>query len=383
MNFSLLIGIWLGILQLPEAQLPFRFEFRNDDGHPVMIIYNADEKIVCDEISTKGDSLFIRLPLYDSEFRLKMGVGELKGNWINRGRRTPATIAFSATKDITGRFPLSGKGSSAPLAEGRWETWFDAGSPDSSLAIGLFRVKDQVVHGTFLTESGDHRFLEGVIDGDSLKLSVFDGAHAWLYLARVQGESMEGLYYSGNHYKGPFRAKRNDSISLRDPSGITRVEGPFDFRLPDPDSNLVSLTDVEYRNKVRLIQIMGSWCPNCMDETVFLDSVYRLRREEGLEVIGLAFERPENFSLAAENVRRMKKRLQVSYPVLIAGVAKKGEVEKVLPAVQGFFSYPTLMVIDRKGQVVKVHTGFSGPATGEAWVRYQAEFRKMLDRILR
>jgi hypothetical protein len=120
-----------------------------------------------------------------------------------------------------------------------------------------------------------------------------------------------------------------------------------------------------------------------MDETKFLDSVYAARKEEGLEIFGLAFERSENFTTAAANVRRMKTRLEVDYPVLIAGVARKGEVEKVLPAVKNFFSYPTTIFIDRKGNVVKVHAGFSGPATGEAWLKYQQDFRRTLDRLLR
>lgn len=383
MNFSLLIGLWLGILQLPGAELPFRFEISNHDGKPVMFIYNAEEKIICDEITMVGDSVFITLPLYDSEFRLKAGAGELTGNWINKGRKVPAVIPFKGIKNITQRFPLTKREAYPQKVEGKWETWFDAGTADSSLAIGVFREKEGKVMGTFLTESGDHRFLEGVIDGDSLKLSVFDGAHAWLYLARVNGNQIEGMQYSGLSYKGKFTAQRNDSIKLRDPGTITSAGGEINFRLPDPDSNLVSLTDADYRNKVKIIQIMGTWCPNCMDETVFLDSIYEARQEEGLEIIGLSFERPEDFRVAANNVRRMKNRLDVSYPVLVAGVARKGEVEKVLPGVKGFFSYPTTLFIDRKGLVVKVHTGFSGPATGEEWLRYKADIKRTLDRLLR
>lgn len=383
MNFSLLIGIWLGILQLPGAELPFRFEISNHDGKPVMYIYNADEKIICDEITMAGDSVFITLPLYDSEFRLKAGTGELTGNWINKGRKVPAVIPFRGIKNIAQRFPLTKREAYPQIVEGRWETWFDAGTADSSLAIGVFKEKEGKVTGTFLTESGDHRFLEGIIDGDSLKLSVFDGAHAWLYLARVNGKQLEGMHYSGLSYKGKFTAVRNDTIKLRDPGIITTLTGEINFRLPDPDSNFVSLTDADYRNKVKIIQIMGTWCPNCMDETVFLDSIYDARQEEGLEVIGLSFERPEDFRLAANNVRRMKNRLDVSYPVLVAGVARKGEVEKVLPGVKGFFSYPTTLFIDRKGLVVKVHTGFSGPATGEEWIKYKADIKRTLDRLLR
>lgn len=383
MNFTFLLGVWLGMLQLPDANLPFQFEFAMHDGRPVMIIQNAEERIICDDITSKGDSLFIVMPLYNSEFHLKTGNSRISGIWINKARKTPAIIPFSAQKGNTQRFTTSGKRQDQKILEGKWETWFDVNTPDSSLAIGIFDEKNGIVCGTFLTESGDHRFLEGVIDGDSLKLSVFDGTHAWLYLARVHDKKIEGMYYSGNTYKAPFLAFRNDSVHLRNPNEITKAEGKITFRLPDADSLLVSSEDPVFQNKVKIIQIMGSWCPNCMDESVFLDSIYRARKEEGLEIIGLSFERTTDFRVAAANIKKLKKKLALTYPILVAGIAQKNEVERVLPGISGFFSYPTTLLIDRKGEIIKVSTGFSGPATGDYWLNYKKEFKRSLDRLLR
>lgn len=384
MNFTLLAGLWLGILQIQGQELPFQFSVSNQDGRPVFVLQNAEERIECPDVTVKGDSLFINLPLYHSEFRLKAGNGTMEGVWINYGRQQAAIIPFRAKKDVDHRFKYTRIPGTAERLQGKWETWFASGSPDSSLAIGLFRsFGEKALAGTFLTESGDHRYLEGILDGDSLKLSVFDGSHAWLYLARLEGDLLQGIFYSGNHYQAPFRAQRNDSIGLRNPEKITYADSSISFRLPDTDSNLVSLTDVQYRNRVCVIQIMGTWCPNCMDETVFLDSIYRARREEGLEIIGLAFERNSDFASATARINKTVQHLHVSYPVLLGGVARKGEVEKVLPALKGFFSYPTTLILDRRKNVVKVHTGFSGPATGAAWEEYRKEFNKTLDRLLR
>ena len=384
MNFTLLAGLWLGMLQIQGNVLPFQFTVNNQDGRPVFVIQNAEERIECPDVTIKGDSLFINLPLYHSEFRLKAGNGTMEGVWINYGRQQPTIIPFSAKKDVEHRFKHSRMAGTAERLQGKWETWFATGSPDSSLAIGLFRpFGEKALAGTFLTESGDHRYLEGILDGDSLKLSVFDGSHAWLYLARLEGDLLQGIFYSGSHYQAPFRAQRNDSINLRNPEKITYADSSISFRLPDTDSNIVSLTDVQYRNRVCVIQIMGTWCPNCMDETVFLDSIYRVRREEGLEIIGLAFERNSDFASATARINKTVQHLHVSYPVLLGGVARKGEVEKVLPALKGFFSYPTTLILDRRKNVVKVHTGFSGPATGAAWEEYRQEFNKTLDRLLR
>lgn len=383
MPISLLIGFWLGLLQLPDAALPFQFEIAQHDGTPVMIIQNADERIVCDEVTMLGDSIFIKLPLYDSEFRLKIGNRTLTGNWFNYGRKVPTSIPFTANKDILYRFPSSTNATSTLSLDGSWETWFAAGTPDSSLAIGKFKRDGNKVFGTFLTESGDHRYLEGILDRDSLKLSVFDGTHAYLYLAKVNGDEMQGMYYAGNSYKAPFRSRKNNSISLRDPSTLTQAKGEIDFTLLDADSNLVSLTDPKYRNYIKIVQILGTWCPNCIDESKFLDSVYTHRKEEGLAIFGLAFERSPLFSEASKGVKKMQKRLNIHYPILIAGTNKKGEVQKVLPAIDNFFSYPTTLFIDRKGQIVKIHSGFSGPATGDEWEKYKVDFNRTLNRLLR
>ncbi|MFN0188099.1 MAG: hypothetical protein ACKVQV_05305, partial [Bacteroidia bacterium] len=123
MPISLLIGFWLGILQLPDASLPFQFELKQHDGTPVMIIQNAEEQIICDEITMHGDSIFIKLPLYDSEFRLKIGNESLTGNWYNNVRKIPTSIPFKSAKNIDYRFSTTSTSSSSINLEGSWETW--------------------------------------------------------------------------------------------------------------------------------------------------------------------------------------------------------------------------------------------------------------------
>lgn len=379
---ALHLGLWLGFLQLPESPLPVHFELRMEGQKTVMVIRNGEERIVCDDIASKGDSLYITLPLYDSEFRLRHHNDSLHGVWINRGRKTPSSITFVASpqKPEPSRTHETHR---LPDLDGKWETWFETGSADSSLGVGLFRQEGNKVTGTFLTESGDHRFLEGTLTSDSLKLGVFDGSHAWLYLARIEGEMMTGIHYSGLHYKAPFRAEKNPEIRLRDASTLTSAEGPVKFELPDADSILHSFDEKRYHSKVRIVQIMGTWCPNCMDESSFLDSVYRTRQEEGLEVVALAFERTNDFKQASLYLKKVKSRLGLTYPLLYAGVAQKGEVEKVLPSIKGFFSYPTTLFIDRNDRIVKVHTGFAGPATGAEWEKYRLDFNQLINRLLK
>jgi len=374
-------GIWLGQLLIPGQLLPFNFELVEEGNKPVMIIHNATERIRCDEISLVGDSMFIRMPFFDSEFRLKNDGRFLAGVWINHGRKDNPQIPFSAIHGVSYRFKT--EVASKINITGKWETWFDTDTPDSSLAVGIFNQQGNIVTGTFLTETGDHRYIEGVMDGDSLRLSVFDGVHAWLYIAKADSKNLSGTFYSGNHYHAPFHANRNDSIKLRDANTITKTEGKIQFNFPDLDSVNVALKDSRFHQKVVILQIMGSWCPNCMDESILFNKIYEERKEEGLEIIGLAFEKSSDFNIARQNLKRMKNLLGISYPILIAGVTGKDNVMKALPFVKDFISFPTTIFLNRKGEAVKVHAGYSGPATGSSYEAYQADLKRTLDRLLR
>jgi hypothetical protein len=177
-NIGLLMGMWLGQLFLPGQPLPFNFEFKEEKGNIVFVIHNAEERIVCDITDVRGDSIFIHPPYFDSEIKLHIEGDRLRGKWVNYSKKGNHEVVFVGYKGVTERFP--DKGNTTLNITGKWETWFDVDSPDSSLAIGVFNQDGHHLTGTFLTETGDHRYLEGVIVGNKLKLSVFDGAHAWL-----------------------------------------------------------------------------------------------------------------------------------------------------------------------------------------------------------
>lgn len=380
-NIGLLLGMWLGQLFLPGQPLPFNFEIKEENEKIVFVIHNAEERIVCDITDVRGDSMFVHLPVFDSEIKIHIEGDRLRGKWINYSKKGNPEIVFVGYKGVTERF--TDKAPSTLNVSGKWETWFDVDGPDSSIAIGVFNQQGNKVTGTFLTETGDHRYLDGVITGNTLKLSVFDGAHAWLYIAEIKNDSMNGMYYSGMTYKAPFHARRNENAKLRDANTITRVVGNLNFSFPNLDSAIVSLSDKEFQHKPTIIQFMGSWCPNCMDEARYFNDIYKTYHSQGLEIIGLAFERSAEFSKAKVSAGRFVNNLNIQYPVLIAGVAGKDNVMKAIPQVKDFISFPTTIFLDDKGRVVKVHSGFSGPATGKEYETYKADFEKTIKKLLR
>lgn len=381
LTLQVFIGIWRGVLTLPDAELPFNFELANNDDKYSITIMNGDERIQTTEAELIDDSLITRLPVFDSEFRLRVSSNKMDGSWVNYSRKGSPSIPFHATYGKKERFEFT-KMPDVNIS-GRWETWFDSGTPDSSLAIGVFRQEERDVTGTFLTASGDHRFLQGTVTGNEMWLSTFDGSHCWLYKAIINGNEMKGTFWSGSTYTSSWHAKRNQEVELPNPYAITSVTQPLSFSFPDADSNFVSIKDPRFKNKAVIVQILGSWCPNCLDETAFLSKFYADNKSRGLEMLGLAFERTPDFQKASGNLKRLQKRFNVQFPLLVAGVVGKEEVMKKLQGVKNFASYPTTIYINRKGKVEKVYSGFYGPATGVEYDKFKSEFDKTVDKLLK
>jgi thiol-disulfide isomerase/thioredoxin len=148
---------------------------------------------------------------------------------------------------------------------------------------------------------------------------------------------------------------------------------------------MVSLQDKAFRNKVVIIQIMGSWCPNCMDETRFLSDYYKKNKDRGIEVIALAYERTANYNESRKSLQSFKSRFDITYPVLITGVAVSDTLrtEKTLPRIKKILGFPTTIFIDKKGRVRKISTGFNGPGTGDHYEIFKKEFNELVDGLLK
>ena len=388
-------GMWRGVLTLDDSTgliIPFNFDlaFKNDSTS--LVIHNAEENIPVQEIAFSGDSIFIKMPVFDSEFRCKIqGDTVFTGNWINHSRSEKNIIPFTATYGETFRFDCPEFKENFPF-EGRWECTFGPEDPDSSKAVGIFKQSNHKASGTFLTETGDYRYLEGCYFGDYMLLSCFDGSHAFAFHAKIQEDSsILGTFYSGIHFEQSWIAKKNEAFKLRDPDSLTTLkkDGVFgeykpkkiDFSFPSLENKKISLSDDKYKGKVVILQILGSWCPNCMDETMFLAELDKKYKSQGLEVIGVAFEKTQDFEKAKSNVTRFKKKYNAEYEFLISGFLPK-DADKAFPMLNFFMSFPTTIFIDRKGNARKLRTGYSGPATKEEYDAYTKEIDGFVTKLL-
>ena len=383
-------GIWRAVLKTESAaEIPFNFEVIDSAGKKRLEIINAAERFRVDEVTVKGDSVIIQMPLFDSEIRTAMKNGKLYGQWIKHLADSSVSMPFVAQPGTEWRF-FNTSSKSRYNASGRWSATFVSGDgQDTTIAVGEFRQEGSKVTGTFLTATGDYRFLEGTVSNNNLYLSCFDGTHAYLFTGKLTADSTitNGKFYSGLRHMENWTAKKDDQAILPDAYSLTDLKEGYqtiDFAFPDLNGDTVSLRDPKFRNKVVIVQFFGSWCPNCMDETAFLAPFHKKYRDRGVEVVGLAYERSTDFQKAKKNIERLKKRFDVEYDLLVTGYSNdKAEVAKSLPMLDRFIAFPTAIILDKKGKVRRIHTGFNGPGTGEHYTSFVKEFESTIENLIK
>lgn len=383
-------GFWHTEFVLNETSiLPVSFMVEKTKEGLIIKLMNADESIVLNDISRRKDSLFIYFPTFDSELKARIvKKNKLEGAWYNYTKGSNYAINFTSEKKYKSRFPKMG---STISIYGKWEVTFDY-DQNPEKAIGIFdsityhcsHSNTDEVKGTFLTETGDYRYLEGVISNDSLYLSTFDGSHAFLFRSRLVNDTLWGDFLSGTHYQTKWYAVRNKGFELTNPDSLTYLvnDQPITLSLTDLDNNLYTYPNEKTKNKVTLIQIMGTWCPNCLDESRYL---HEQKKKYGdlLEIIAVTFETQPTEKERIEKVKKYKLNLDLDYTFLMGGKASKTAAADLFPMVNNIISFPTLIFIDKSAKIVRIHTGFSGPGTGAYYENFVTNTNLFLEKLIK
>jgi len=378
---ELSVGNWLFEFPITGdsvSAIPFNVEVL-DANH--LVIKNADERIDVTEITYKEDSVFIKIPVFGSEFKGKLSGNTLGGEYYNYNRAKVEAIPFRARFGVDQRFEITEE----PNVDftGSWQANFGTDeNPDP--AIGLFTQNGQHITGTFQTETGDYRYLEGVVNGNRMQLSCYDGAHIFLFTATMENDKLEGMFY-GTAFQNKWVAEKSDNPQLGDMKAFTYLKPGYEkleFAFPNDQGATISLNDERYKNKVVIAQIFGTWCPNCMDETRYFVELYAKYHSQGLEIIGLDFETKPDFDYFKQRIARYRKDLNVPYELVLAGSSNKTKAAEALPMLNQVMSFPTAIFIDKTGKVHEIHTGFSGPGTGNEYEHYQKETTDLIEKLL-
>jgi peroxiredoxin len=385
-------GNWRGLLQLNDTtELPFSFrieilEFPQGD-QTFLIVNNGAEQISVSDLRITNDSVFWTMPVFNTKFKCKRESDTtLSGEFHNTAAGKPYVLKFRAVHNqprIVSNHTCTG----VHNFTGKWEATFSPGQKGESKAIGLFNFeKNGTYTGTFATEYGDYRFLEGgYTDCDEIMLSVFDGQFCMLFVMKSDPKdpfAAVGKYWSGKYYYEDWKAIRNEKFELRSPEELAFAKDStdVDFTFNDLNGKPVSLSD--YRGKVVIVQIMGTWCPNCLDETAWMQETYIKYHSKGLEIIGLAYERKGDTATQNAAIRRIRDRYGVTYPLLNTGKSGKDSASASLPFISGIFCFPTSIYIDKKGNVRRIHSGYNGPATGTYYQRDSEDALRLIQQLL-
>ena len=216
-----------------------------------------------------------------------------------------------------------------------------------------------------------------------LHLQTYTGYWAFVVGADLIGSNeMSGVFYSGGKSSSPFKAIKDETVQLRDESSLTYLikrDEPVLLKDLLKMNGRKTTIDLASKNQLTLIQIMGTWCPNCLDETQMLLQLQEDYGAKGLQVMALAFEVGSDTKKQRARLKSWIKAMSVDYPVYLAGTSSKDAASARFPMLNGIMSFPTTLLVDQQGKIVAIHTGFSGPATGQAYIDLVEKFKQEIE----
>jgi peroxiredoxin len=343
-------------------------------------LYDGRIEYKSDAGKFEGGKLHLHWNITNADLDATFDGKELKGKFVTRRSHTKLLV-----KEIVARRAAPAmENAKAESVAGRWTLKSDDGDRKKIWAITI-QQHGAEISGAIERLDGDSGTLTGTINGNKLVMSHFSGIRPSVLSGELMADGTLKLMYNETQPMTGLRADvaKANGVAPIDPTKFTRVKNPdepFPFSFPDVEGKLMSNTDARFQNKVVLVNITGSWCPNCNDDAPVLDALYRKYKSDGLEVVGLSFESGD-LDYDRDRVKEFISRNHVTYPVLIAGTVDN--IATQLPFVENFGGYPTTFFLDRSGRVKLIHDGFSGPGTGEEYLKLvreiEQEVRKLLD----
>jgi thiol-disulfide isomerase/thioredoxin len=295
-----------------------------------------------------------------------------------------SSLPFQAKRFVPQPDPPAG---TVPSIGGLWEIEVKSPKGESAWRF-IVRQSGADVSAAILRVDGDTGTLTGRYRDGKFVLSHFSGERPYVMEAAPKPDG--SLVITLNDYNGkrelpayrPADARAKGLPEPADPSSHTTVSDPkepFQFSFPDLSGHTVSNTDARFLGKVVVVNITGSWCPNCHDEAPFLADLYNRYRSRGLEIVALDFEEPEQIT-DLNRLRWFVQHYGIRYTVLVGG--DPDDVNKKIPQLTNLNSWPTTVFIGRDGLVKSIHAGFASPASGDFNGQLKAEITARVEALL-
>ncbi len=372
-----LAGPWRAALDLAGGTLRFSIQV-NSAAAPSAQLCNGSFCEPFSAVRLTGDTVVFEIGDYAASIRAVRHGDSLVGAYSNVGNRGPRTIPFHATR---GHWPVA---PAPPGLLGSWDAWFGSEGRQSPRILS-FDNGPLGLGATVLSNSGDYGAFWGGAAGREFAVGHFDGSFVYMITGELAGDSLIGTFHAGLRSQTPFTATRSTGAPhLKPPTEVTKADttAPFRFAFPDLQGRIVTNEDPRFRGKIVMVDIFGTWCPNCQDAAPTLLELYHAYHAQGFEVVSLAYEVTGDPEVDGELVRRFRDKFGIPWPILLAGMNDTDLTAATLPQLEGFTAYPTLLFLDRGGRIRRVHAGFYGPATGAQYTKLQADLHSYVQELL-
>jgi thiol-disulfide isomerase/thioredoxin len=404
-------GRWDAQLVRGDNVIPFRLDISGDGPTLKGTLYDGFRPNENTTSATfKDGQLVLNIEHYLTTITAKLDGEKLVGNVVAQNRENRADYQFVATRHVDA---AAGAGN-APSIAGNWEIPLDAPSSKGEKAFRLIvDQKGAEVAASILRVDGDTGSYSGTFKDGKWVLSHFDGSRPGVIVvtpgkdgtlevqqraervrtaaAEEEKSASENAYRESapdGRYSPKLVAYRTEVARAKgfpEPANYlthTTARDPnekFTFNFPDVNGKPVSSDDPQFKGKVVIAIVTGTWCPNCHDEAQYLVELDKKYRDKGLAIVALDFEEAEQQGSLAR-VHAFTKQYGVKYPYLIAGAP--AEMWEKVPQLVNLNTWPATVFVGRDGTVRAVHAGFASPASGQFHAQLKKEFTERIEQLL-
>jgi thiol-disulfide isomerase/thioredoxin len=393
-------GLWDGTIQSRVGEVNFGVDIQaNADGSLKATLVNATDRQPFSSAMWKDGALTLRMDYYDGTLTARMvSPQRMEGEY---SRQTSKGVVHIPLVLAPHHEVPAGKPWTGPSLAGDWAFQWPEETGAEKNTLANFKQQDAAnadgqvgVMGSIEPVSGDTGLLHGVVSASAngsthFHLSRFDGIHTMAIDGDFQPDGTLKGQQGGIRALEPFTAERSKDVASVDPSvlseTLTRVKDPaepFRFSGVDASGKTLNQDSAEFKGKPLIIDIFGTWCPNCHDEAPVLESLYSKYRDQGLEIVGLAYEYTDDTARSLQQIGIYRAKFGITFPLLLSGTTDEGQIAKTLPQLEHFGAFPTSIYVDKSGHVRAILAGFTGPSTGEKFQQVQQRMDELTREIV-
>jgi len=374
-------GRYDATIHVGDLVIPFRFELSGDRANPQGTFFNGEERLTSSSGRLSDGVLNLQWDYLATRLEATYKDGVIDGQYIGSvGPRDKGAHSFRA---VPAANALVSDPNAPPIA-GLWI--IPNNSPKGEKAWRfVVQQKGGEVSAAILRVDGDTGAITGTYKNGKFVLSHFSGYRpSVLEIAFLKNGDLD-ILQNGKTKLSAVRAEIAQAKGIPLPAdsdrhtGVKDASEPFRFSFPDLNGELVSNTDARFRNKVVLVEVTGSWCPNCHDEAPFLVEMYRKYHDRGLEIVALSFEEADQLRDPVR-LRAFVKKYGIEYTMLLCG--EQDDAKLKLTQADNWNAWPTTFFLGRDGLVHSVHAGFPSTGSGDLFRQAKVDFITEVERLL-